>query len=67
MTEATNMDIRRDRISEKRNSIDDMVLVRQCRQGDSASMERLILRYQNRIYNVILKINFATQRRDFSK
>ena len=56
MTEAANMDIRRDRISEKRNSIDDMVLIRQCRQGDSASMERLILRYQNRIYNVILRI-----------
>ena len=56
MTEAANMDIRRDRISEKRNSIDDMVLIRQCREGDSASMERLILRYQNRIYNVILRI-----------
>lgn len=37
-------------------NIDDAVLVRQCRQGDSAAMERLILKYQNRIYNVILKI-----------
>ena len=37
-------------------SIDDGVLVHQCTQGDSAAMERLILKYQNRIYNVILKI-----------
>jgi RNA polymerase sigma-70 factor (ECF subfamily) len=37
-------------------NIDDAVLVRQCWQGDSAAIERLILRYQNRIYNVILKI-----------
>jgi len=37
-------------------SIDDGVLVEQCRRGDSAALETLILRYQNRIYNVILKI-----------
>jgi len=37
-------------------NIDDAVLVEQCRRGDSAAMERLILKYQNRIYNVILKI-----------
>ncbi|MCP4263925.1 MAG: sigma-70 family RNA polymerase sigma factor [Planctomycetes bacterium] len=37
-------------------NIDDTVLVRQCWQGDSAAIERLILKYQNRIYNVILKI-----------
>lgn len=37
-------------------NIDDTVLVEQCRQGDSEAMERLILKYQNRIYNVILKI-----------
>jgi RNA polymerase sigma-70 factor (ECF subfamily) len=37
-------------------NIDDAVLVEQCRQGDSGAMERLILKYQNRIYNVILKI-----------
>ncbi len=36
--------------------IDDSVLVERCRQGDSAAMERLILRYQNRIYNVILRM-----------
>jgi len=37
-------------------NIDDAVLVEQCRRGDPAAMERLILKYQNRIYNVILKI-----------
>jgi len=37
-------------------SIDDAVLVEQCRRGDSAATERLILRYQNRIYNAILKM-----------
>jgi RNA polymerase sigma-70 factor (ECF subfamily) len=37
-------------------SIDDAVLVEQCRVGDSFAMERLVLKYQNRIYNVILKI-----------
>jgi RNA polymerase sigma-70 factor (ECF subfamily) len=36
--------------------IDDALLVEQCRLGRSAAMERLILKYQNRIYNVILKI-----------
>jgi RNA polymerase sigma-70 factor (ECF subfamily) len=36
--------------------IDDAVLVEKCRLGDSLAMERLILKYQNRIYNVILKI-----------
>ena len=44
MTEAANI------------SIDDAVLVEQCQDGDNAAMERLILRYQDRIYNVILKI-----------
>ena len=36
--------------------VDDAVLVRQCREGDSAATERLIIKYQDRIYNVILKI-----------
>ena len=56
MTEAANMDIRRRKVSDRRISIDDRVLVKQCREGDSVAMERLILRYQNRIYNVIFKI-----------
>ena len=38
------------------NNIDDAVLVEQCRRGDSAATERLIVKYQNRIYNIILKI-----------
>jgi len=37
-------------------NIDDNVLVEQCRQGDPTAIERLILKYQNRIYNVVLKI-----------
>ena len=36
--------------------IDDVVLVRQCQQGDSVAMQRLIVKYQDRIFNVILKI-----------
>lgn len=40
----------------KSANIDDTILVEQCREGDSAAMERLILKYQNRIYNVILKM-----------
>ena len=38
------------------NIDDDAALVKQCWKGDSAAIERLILKYQNRIYNVILKI-----------
>jgi RNA polymerase sigma-70 factor (ECF subfamily) len=37
-------------------NIDDAILVRQSQAGDVAAMEKLILRYQNRIYNLILKI-----------
>ncbi|UCC23572.1 MAG: sigma-70 family RNA polymerase sigma factor [Planctomycetota bacterium] len=37
-------------------SVDDADLVEQCRQGDSEATERLILKYQNRIYNAVLKI-----------
>ncbi|MHC4488653.1 MAG: RNA polymerase sigma factor [Planctomycetota bacterium] len=53
MAEAANTDAY---ASNRRINIDEIVLVKQCQQGDSAAMERLILRYQNRIYNVILKI-----------
>lgn len=51
-----NIDPVREPTEKVSNGVDDAVLVRQCRQGDSAAMERLILKYQNRIYNVILKI-----------
>ena len=37
-------------------SFDDAVLVRQCRRGDSTAMQRLLLKYQNRIYNVIFRM-----------
>ncbi len=35
---------------------EDNLLISQYLQGDSAAMEKLIIRYQDRIYNVILKI-----------
>lgn len=56
MTEVANMDIY---ASKRRIDIcqyNDAVLVMRCWQGDSAAMEKLILKYQNRIYNVVLKI-----------
>jgi len=37
-------------------NIDEAVLIEQCRRGDFTAMERLIIKYQNRIYNVILKM-----------
>ncbi|MCK4998955.1 MAG: sigma-70 family RNA polymerase sigma factor [Anaerohalosphaera sp.] len=37
-------------------TIDDMTLVRQCQNGDSSAMRHIVMRYQNRIYNIILKI-----------
>jgi len=37
-------------------SIDDSTLVKQCQSGDSQALETLIIKYQGRIYNVILKI-----------
>lgn len=38
-------------------SIDDAALVRQCQEGDSRAMQRLIVKYQDRIYNTVLKIS----------
>ena len=35
---------------------DDAVLVERCRKGDSEALEQLIIKYQNRIYNVILRM-----------
>jgi len=37
-------------------SFDDSALVERCRAGDGAAAERLIIKYQDRIYNVILKM-----------
>ncbi len=37
-------------------SLDDSTLVRQCQRGDSDAMSCLIVKYQDRVYNTILKI-----------
>ncbi len=37
-------------------NIDDSVLVQQSQTGDTTAMERLILKYQTRIYNVVLRM-----------
>lgn len=37
-------------------NLNDGVLVEQAANGDSSALERLIIKYQNRIYNVIIKI-----------
>jgi RNA polymerase sigma-70 factor (ECF subfamily) len=39
-----------------RINLDDNVLVERSRKGDSEAMETLIIKYQDRIFNVILKI-----------
>ena len=56
MTEAANMDAYASKRHISPAPEAEAGLVKQCQQGDSGAMERLILRYQNRIYNVILKI-----------
>ena len=56
MTEAVNPDIRIRQVSNMHVKINDAVLIEQYRRGDSEALERLVLKYQNRIYNVILKI-----------
>jgi RNA polymerase sigma-70 factor (ECF subfamily) len=56
VTEAVNFGIRIRQVSDMHVKINDAVLIEQYRKGDSEAMERLVLRYQNRIYNVILKI-----------
>lgn len=56
MTEAANPDIRTPQVSNMQVSINDAVLIKQYKKGDSAALEQLVLKYQNRIYNVILKM-----------
>jgi RNA polymerase sigma-70 factor (ECF subfamily) len=56
VTEAVNPDIRGRQVSNMYVNINDSVLIEKCRNGDSAAMEQLVLKYQDRIYNVILKI-----------
>ena len=56
MTEAAKIEVKHNWMAHEYNNMDDSNLVRQSQHGDSAAMEELILKYQNRIYNVILKI-----------
>jgi len=56
VTEAADIDIARQQATGAQMSIGDAALVKLFQGGDSAAMERLVLRYQNRIYNVIIKI-----------
>jgi RNA polymerase sigma-70 factor (ECF subfamily) len=56
VTEAAKIEIRCGWMANESTSMDDSNLVQQSQHGDSAALEQLILKYQNRIYNVILKI-----------
>jgi RNA polymerase sigma-70 factor (ECF subfamily) len=56
VTEAANPDIRIRQVSNMHVKINDAVLIEQYRKGDPEALERLVLKYQNRIYNVILKV-----------
>jgi RNA polymerase sigma-70 factor (ECF subfamily) len=50
--------IRKSNMQEQPRQIDfeEAALIRRCQQGDLSAMEGLIIRYQGRIYNAILKI-----------
>ena len=56
MTEAVNPEIRIRQVFNMHVNINDAVLIEQYQNGDSAALEQLVLKYQNRIYNVILKM-----------
>jgi len=56
VTEASNIDTRRREALRDYFSVGDVALVERYLQGDSAALERLVVKYQNRIYNVVLKI-----------
>jgi RNA polymerase sigma-70 factor (ECF subfamily) len=56
LTDAANTDVGRHEAANQRVDNDDGLLIKLSRQGDSAATERLVLKYQNRIYNVVLKI-----------
>jgi len=43
-------------LNAEKQSLSDENLVERCQRGDPDAMERLILKYQDRIFNVILKI-----------
>jgi len=54
VTDAADIDIRQ--TPRDHTGTSDAMLVEQFRKGDSAAMERLIVKYQNRIYNTVLKM-----------
>jgi RNA polymerase sigma-70 factor (ECF subfamily) len=56
LTEAANADIGYPQAADAYTDKDEGSLIRRSLQGDSAATEQLIRRYQNRIYNVVLKI-----------
>lgn len=56
MTEAANTDIGNPQVVGGHTEGDDGLLIERSMKGDSAATERLILKYQHRIYNVVLKI-----------
>jgi RNA polymerase sigma-70 factor (ECF subfamily) len=56
LTDAVNVDTWRQEAAERPIKIDDRLLIERGRKGDSAAIECLVLKYQNRIYNVVLKI-----------
>jgi RNA polymerase sigma-70 factor (ECF subfamily) len=56
VTEAANPEIRIRQVSNMHVNSSDTVLIEQYRKGDLSAIEQLVLKYQNRIYNVILKI-----------
>ncbi len=50
--------IRKNSVQDEPRQIDfdEAALIRRCQQGEPAAMEQLIIKYQGRVYNVILKI-----------
>jgi RNA polymerase sigma-70 factor (ECF subfamily) len=56
LTEAANADIQPQEADSEDISRGDALLVEQFRRGDPAATERLIVKYQNRIYNIVLRI-----------
>jgi RNA polymerase sigma-70 factor (ECF subfamily) len=56
LTEAANTDIGNPQAADGRTNGDDGPLIERSVKGDYAATERLILKYQQRIYNVVLKI-----------
>ncbi len=56
MSQAQNISLDSEFDAEQPKLPDDLELVEQCRNGEPAALEQIVLKYQHRIYNVILKI-----------